>query len=89
MVTASHFHDIVLGLSAVLLSGHKSISDLKYGRGGNDSVVPRRGPGGRGRRPDVSEPRHVRNTNTICSLNFIKIFVIQSQQGKNIVLIRC
>ena len=61
MVTASHFHDTILGLSrcAVLLSGHKSTSDRQHGRGDNESGVPRHGPGGRGRRADVSEPRHV------------------------------
>ena len=50
------FYDSILELR---LSGHNSTSDPQHGRGGNDTGVPRRGPGGRGRRADVSEPRHV------------------------------
>ena len=55
------FYDSILELR---LSGHKSTSDPQHGRSDNESGVPRYGPGGRGRRADVSEPRHVSITYT-------------------------
>ena len=45
-------------------------------KGGDDSGLPDRGPGGGRRRADVSEPRDVSNSNCILTNNPIKVKVV-------------